>query len=142
MTQSDYENDAQDLSEVEQQKDNAQDVVHQVNDALNDDVLNKDVEIQTAKMSFAPYKNDHQSMQIGELIFENQTDKVIVYGDIDIVKNKKGLAQALKLQQVVNAIVEELQQAKDAGELDEAVQNEVNVSQQTQTSKVVDNPFS
>ncbi|PNK61866.1 hypothetical protein A6J60_007100 [Psychrobacter sp. FDAARGOS_221] len=93
-------------------------------------------------MAFAPYKNDHQSMQIGELVFENQTDKVIVYGDIDIYKNEKGLEQALKLQHVFNAIVDELQSAQSNGTLDKAVTKGVNVSEQTQTSKMVDNPFS
>lgn len=98
------------------------------------------------KKLFAPFENDHQSMQIGELIFENQTDKVIVYGDIDITKSKKGLEQALKLKQVFNDVVSALQQADAEGTLN-ATDNvtatkESIVSGQTQSGNEVDNPFS
>lgn len=92
--------------------------------------------------SFQPYNNDHQSLQIGELIFENQTDKVIVYGDIDIYKDQQGLSQALKLQRLFNMIVDELQTAKSAGELKENDAAQNNRNQKAQISKKVDNPFS
>lgn len=94
----------------------------------------------SAKQPFAPFENDHQSMQIGELIFENQMDKVIIYGDIDVTKSKEGLENALKLQKVMNDIVTQLQSAEEADTLlntkQQAVENE------TQSGKEVDNPFS
>ena len=100
----------------------------------------------SVKKPFAPFENDHQSMQIGELIFENQTDKVIVYGDIDITKTVTGLEQALKLQQIFNDIVAQLQHAEQGVEADKT-DNEVATEEgaereQQQLGKEVDNPFS
>ena len=92
--------------------------------------------------SFQPYKNDHQSLQIGELIFENQTDKVIVYGDIDICKDQQGLSQALKLQKMFNLIVEELQTAKSSGEFEADNSALENGNEKAEVSKEIDNPFS
>ena len=33
-----------------------------------------------------PFANNHQSMQIGELVIENQQDKITIYGDIDVTR--------------------------------------------------------
>ena len=52
-----------------------------------------------------PFANNHQSMQIGELVIENQTDKVIIYGDIDLQRNAGGYEQAKQLQTLMNKIV-------------------------------------
>ena len=41
-----------------------------------------------------PFANNHQSMQIGELVIENQEDKIIIYGDINLVLNDTGYEQA------------------------------------------------
>ncbi len=110
---------------------------------------------------FKPFDNDHQSMQIGELIFENQTDKVIVYGDIDVTKTAIGLEQALKLKAVFTDIANALESAKLDGTLLptaahklldthpnsqpenglEASQSSI-VSDETDCSKNIDNPFS
>lgn len=92
--------------------------------------------------SFKPYHNDHQSLQIGELIFENQIDKIIVYGDIEINKNQRGLNQALKLQKLFDLIAAELQNADFAGELIDNGSESKAADNRTVTSKEVDNPFS
>ncbi|WP_227675365.1 hypothetical protein [Psychrobacter sp. H7-1] len=97
---------------------------------------------QRIKPAFAPYQNDHQSLQIGSLIFENQTDKIIVYGDIDIQKTPEGLSQAMRLQALFSDIVSELQAAQSTGELEPISKSQGFISEQTQNSKEVDNPFS
>lgn len=56
-----------------------------------------------------PFANDSQSMQIGELVIENQQDKVIIYGDIDIHRTAEGLKQAQQLYQLTGKIVQALQ---------------------------------
>lgn len=98
--------------------------------------------LKAASFAFKPYENDHQSLQIGELVFENQTDKVIAYGDIEITKNKQGLDQALKLQQLFNLIVTELQSAEQAGDFTQDSNKQGLLDSKPSVSKEVDNPFS
>lgn len=95
-------------------------------------------------MTFAPYQNDAQSMQIGELIFENQTDKVIVYGDIDIYKTAKGLDQAKRLKQVFSDIVAELEKntLNDSDNNNSLDDKQSDLGSESQSSKVISNPFS
>lgn len=88
-----------------------------------------------------PYKNDHQSQQIGQLIIENQTDKVTIYGDIDIERSEQGLAQAKQLQQLMTAIVEALEQDRLDNKLfDDTQGSQTNQKIARQTSSI-DNPF-
>lgn len=53
-----------------------------------------------------PFANNHQSMQIGELVIENQTDKVIIYGDIDLPLNVTGHEQAQQLHELTGKILQ------------------------------------
>lgn len=92
--------------------------------------------------AFKPYENDHQSLQIGELTFENQTDKVIAYGDIEITKNQQGLSQALKLKELFDLIVAELQSAEQAGDFTQDSNKQGLRESEESFSKEVDNPFS
>ncbi|SUD92213.1 hypothetical protein [Psychrobacter phenylpyruvicus] len=103
---------------------------------------NEQQALKAAPFAFKPYENDHQSLQIGELVFENQTDKVIAYGDIEITKNKQGLEQALKLQQLFNLIVAKLQSAEQAGDFTQDSNKQGGITGQESFSKEVDNPFS
>ncbi|GAA0307559.1 hypothetical protein [Psychrobacter aestuarii] len=52
-----------------------------------------------------PFANNHQSMQVGNLVIENQTDKVTIYGDIDITRDKTGRAAIEELHQLTSAIL-------------------------------------
>ncbi|WP_296403405.1 hypothetical protein [Psychrobacter sp.] len=92
--------------------------------------------------SFIPYDNDHQSLQIGDLTFENQTDKIIVYGDIEISKNQQGLDKALKLKKLFDLMVVKLEEAKQADEFIETTSKQGLLREQNQSSKEVENPFS
>ncbi len=53
-----------------------------------------------------PFANNHQSMQIGELVIENQTDKIIIYGDIDLLLNSSGYEQAQQLHELTGKILQ------------------------------------
>lgn len=53
-----------------------------------------------------PFANDHQSMQIGELVIENQTDKIIIYGDIDLTLDATGYEQAQQLHELTSKILQ------------------------------------
>ncbi|MEJ6070489.1 hypothetical protein MT378_22245, partial [Psychrobacter sp. 16-Bac2893] len=52
-----------------------------------------------------PFANNHQSMQIGELVIENQEDKIIIYGDINLVLNDTGYEQAKQLHELSGKIL-------------------------------------
>ena len=53
-----------------------------------------------------PFANDHQSMQIGDLVIENQKDKIIIYGDIDLTFDELGYEQAQQLHELSEKIVQ------------------------------------
>ena len=53
-----------------------------------------------------PFANNHQSMQIGDLVIENQTDKVVIYGDIDLQLNTIGYEQAQQLHELSGRILQ------------------------------------
>ena len=56
-----------------------------------------------------PFANNHQSMQVGNLVIENQTDKVTIYGDIDITHDEAGRAAIEELHQLTSAILAALE---------------------------------
>lgn len=93
-----------------------------------------------------PFANDSESMQIGELIIENQQDKVTIYGDIDIYHSTEGLAQARQLQELMTKIVDKLSADNQASKLSKAPTGKLGIagedSAQTDAdSEQIDNPF-
>lgn len=81
-----------------------------------------------------PFENDSQSMQIGELIIENQMDKISIYGDIDITKDKKGLEHIKQLHELTSTILDSLQNLADLPEDQSQEPSEAKES-------LIDNPF-
>ena len=55
-----------------------------------------------------PFANESESLRIDDLTIENRTDKVSLYGSIDITRDKPGLKLARSLKLLVDAIVERL----------------------------------
>ena len=53
-----------------------------------------------------PFANNHQSMQIGELVIENQQDKITIYGDIDVTFDAAGHHQAQQLHELTTKIMQ------------------------------------
>jgi hypothetical protein len=62
--------------------------------------------------TFQPFSDDSASLSIGEFSIENGTDKVALYGSLDITRDKSGLKQAMVLKTAVDAIVKALEQDK------------------------------
>lgn len=83
-----------------------------------------------------PFANDHQSMQIGELVIENQKAKIIIYGDMDLTLDSSGYQQAKQLHELTTKIMQ-------AFETNETYNNNDVKSKKKddQTGKEIDNPF-
>lgn len=56
-----------------------------------------------------PYANDRQSQQIGKLTLENQQDRVVLYGQMELTRDQVGLHQARELLQILQAVVSTLE---------------------------------
>ena len=83
-----------------------------------------------------PFANDHQSMQIGELIIENQTDKIIIYGDIDLTLDATGYKQAQQLHELTSKII----QAFENNSIYNNIQHK-SKEKDDRLDKNIDNPF-
>lgn len=56
-----------------------------------------------------PFANECESARIGDLTVENRTDRVSVYGSLDLTRDQDGLRQARRLQELLDAIVHALE---------------------------------
>ena len=56
-------------------------------------------------MKIAPFANETDSLSIGELTVENREDRITIYGNIDITRDKEGLGNAEILQTLFNDII-------------------------------------
>jgi hypothetical protein len=77
-----------------------------------------------------PFANESESYHIENLNVENRTDRVTIYGDIDITRDKKGLEAARKMADLMKSIVEKL----ESEDLPETIPPPQNVD-------TVENPF-
>jgi hypothetical protein len=78
------------------------------------------------------FENESDVITLQELSIENRLDRVAIFGSLDITRDKQGLELALKLQCIVNGIVDALQQVQN--ELPEQVPPPA-------PTEEVDNPF-
>jgi hypothetical protein len=62
---------------------------------------------------FEPFADNSKSQSIGELTVENGTDKVSIYGSLDLTRDKAGLKQARALKAIVDVAVRILEQQRD-----------------------------
>ena len=83
-----------------------------------------------------PFANNHQSMQIGELIIENQEDKIIIYGDINLVLDEAGYEQAKQLHELSSKILTAFE-SRIPYSKDDAKSKE----KDDQAGEMIDNPF-
>lgn len=83
-----------------------------------------------------PFMNNHQSMQIGDLVIENQEDKIIIYGDINLEFNDAGYEQARQLHELTSKIMSAFENAAQ-------YRNNEDKSKQKDDSlgNIIDNPF-
>jgi hypothetical protein len=60
-----------------------------------------------------PYANESDSVGIADLTVENRTDRVSVYGSIDLTRDKQGLKHARDLRDLLDRVVKALETEKD-----------------------------
>ncbi|WP_296174507.1 hypothetical protein [Psychrobacter sp. UBA2769] len=83
-----------------------------------------------------PFANNHQSMQIGDLVIENQEDKIIIYGDINLVFNEAGYEQAQQLHELTSKIMLAFENRTQYSNYDDKSKEK-----DDQADKIIDNPF-
>ena len=59
-----------------------------------------------------PFANESDSLGIGGLTVENRTDRVSVYGSLDLTRDRQGLAHARELQALLGRVVRALEAEK------------------------------
>jgi hypothetical protein len=60
-----------------------------------------------------PFADDSASVEIGGLTIENGTDKIAIYGNTDLTRDKAGLQQVRALKTLIDRIVSTLEADKD-----------------------------
>ena len=83
-----------------------------------------------------PFANNHQSMQIGDLVIENQEDKIIIYGEINLVFNEAGYEQAQQLHELTSKIMLAFENRSQYSNYDDKSKEK-----DDQADKIIDNPF-
>jgi hypothetical protein len=58
-----------------------------------------------SKPAFAPYENEADVVEIGNLSLENRLDRITLSGDVDLTADKDGLAKARLLHDLLGRIV-------------------------------------
>ncbi len=80
---------------------------------------------------FIPYADDAASMSIAKLTVENGTDRIALYGSLDLTRDRQGLAHARALKAILDQTVQVLEAQPDLPETVPA----------TAAPKSVANPF-
>lgn len=63
-------------------------------------------------VKLVPFADDAASISIGELTVENGTDRIALYGSLDITLDKQGLAHARALQALLTQAIGRLEAEK------------------------------
>ena len=79
---------------------------------------------------FKPFANESDVLTLGNLAVENRMDRITLHGELELTKDKAGLALAKQLQAVVDATVKVL-------EADKALPDAVQIVK----PRTVTNPF-
>jgi hypothetical protein len=66
----------------------------------------------STKPKMQPFANDADSIEIAGLTIENGTDRIAVYGNLDLTRDKPGLEGALTLKSLLDAVVHALEAEK------------------------------
>ena len=78
-------------------------------------------------MTFLAFADDCSSYTLDNLTFENNADRLAIYGDIQIQRNQQGLQQLLALQSLINQAIMALQADEALPEqLPASIHNEIN----------------
>ena len=63
--------------------------------------------------TISPFANESESLGIGDLTIENRTDRISIYGNIDLTRDKAGLEHARMLKAVLDKVVQALETEKN-----------------------------
>ena len=63
--------------------------------------------------TISPFANESESLGIGDLTIENRTDRISIYGNIDLTRDKSGLEHARMLKAVLDRVVQVLESERD-----------------------------
>ena len=63
------------------------------------------------KAEIRPFANESESVQLGGLTIENRTDRVSIYGSLDLTLDKVRLDSARRLKAILEQTVAELEKA-------------------------------
>ncbi len=63
--------------------------------------------------TISPFANESESLGIGDLTIENRTDRISIYGNIDLTRDKAGLEHARMLKAVLDKVVKTLEAEKN-----------------------------
>jgi hypothetical protein len=63
--------------------------------------------------TISPFANESESLGIGDLTIENRTDRISIYGNIDLTRDKSGLEHARMLKAVLDRVVQVLESEGD-----------------------------
>jgi hypothetical protein len=61
------------------------------------------------KAAFAPYKNEADVVEVGNLMLENRLDRITISGDVDLTADRAGLEAARQLQALLGDVVAALE---------------------------------
>jgi hypothetical protein len=78
-----------------------------------------------------PYQNETEAISFGTLTIENRVDRVTIYGNLDVTRDKAGLANVRQLREIMDLIVRALEETTD-------LPDKIGSSKPTRTIK---NPF-
>ena len=79
---------------------------------------------------FMAYENEKDAFSIGKMTIENRLDRISIYGDLDITKDKEGLENAFKLKRIIDASIDALKRERNLPEHIEVIKTDT-----------VENPF-
>ena len=65
-----------------------------------------------SKKGLKPFANESDCLQIGGITIENRVDRVSIFGNIDITRDKEGLAVARELKTILDLTLTELESAE------------------------------
>ena len=63
--------------------------------------------------TISPFANESESLGIGDLTIENRTDRIAIYGSIDLTRDKVGLERARMLKAVLDKVIQALEGEKN-----------------------------
>lgn len=61
---------------------------------------------------FLPFANEKDSLALDDLTIENRSDRIEIYGSLEITKDQAGLRFARELKRVIDLTIEALESEK------------------------------